>query len=358
MDMTAFQIWTLGMRAGAYIMVIFLLLMIWLKSPKKNVKYSFLFLSICLAGYLFLYIAPNWLFSTLYIFNLLLPTSLSLLVSSILGDRLHRKIHFSAATLIVLLGVIYVISDPPWQSARVLAFAANLGLCFFAFRNAFLNFKDDLNETRKRWRLAIGLTAVSYVAAAALLSLVLPWDASSRDVLRLLEGALLLVAILVLNLVSINSAFQGPAFVIDLKSVSDGPPPKIPMVNPEDATQIQDESKILQFMEAQRPYLEARLNLESLAASVGIPQHRVRNTLNRRLGHENFNDFINRYRVEHAARLFETPGMETEKVFAIALQSGFSSLAPFNRAFKKRFGVPPSDYRSGLKASVAPVAAE
>lgn len=355
MDMTAFQIWTLGMRASAYVMVIFLLLLIWIQSPKKNVKYAFLFVSICLAGYLFLYIAPRSIFSLLYVLNLLLPTSLSLLVCSVFGDRLHRKIHFSAVAIIISLGVIYVMSDPPRQFLRVLAFVANLGLCLFAFRNAFLNFKDDLNETRKRLRLNVGLAGVSYVVVAALLSLVLPWEDSSRDMLLLVEGAVLLVAMLGLNLISINSAFRGPAFVIELNAPPHQSSDNTPAAQPADTVQSQDELKILQFMDSQKPYLEVRLTLESLAGAVGIPQHRVRNTLNRRLGHENFNDFVNRYRVEHAARLFATPGMENEKVFAIALQSGFSSLAPFNRAFKKRFGVPPSDYRSSIRTEAESV---
>ena len=42
----------------------------------------------------------------------------------------------------------------------------------------------------------------------------------------------------------------------------------------------------------------------------------------------------------------ESEPKKDEKVYAIALESGFNSLAPFNRAFKEVYGVTPSEYRA------------
>jgi len=336
-------------------MVIFLLLLIYSRSKRLRVKYAFSFLTLCLGGYLFLYLAPKWLAPSLYLLNLLLPTSLSLLVSSVFGDRLHRRFHALAAVLILAAGTVYLLSDPPLEGARTVAFLANASLSFFAFRNGWINFKDDLNEKRKRQRLMIAYALLSYVVLAALLSLILPWDSNFRDLLRLGEGVVLLFAMLAINLLSISAAFSGSLFGMDppqkphelsvaVPPPQAGPPP----------SQSADELKILQFMDQQKPYLEARLSLDTLAAAVGVPQHRLRNVLHNRLEYENFNDFINKYRVEQAAKLLSSPDGAVEKVFAIALQSGFSSLAPFNRAFKKHFGVTPSEYRSRVQTGTGP----
>lgn len=353
MDSINLQTLALSLRAGAYFFAVFLLFLVWFRSPKKTLKYSFTFLNLCLAGYLFLYLAPNWLFAPFYLLNLLLPTALSLVVLSVFGDRLFLMLHGGAAFIIFAAGLVYILSDPPLHSARVIAFVANAALSIFALRNSWLNFKDDLNDRRKRWRLTLGFVVLAYVLGAAFLSLLLSWDSSVRETLRLAEGAVLLVAMFALNLLSINSAFSGSFFGMDsqkARAESDFAPPS--SAEALKAGQSQDEEKILRFVDLEKSYLEAGLSLEELAKAVGLPQHRVRHVLNQRLGYENFNDFLNHYRVEHAARLFATPEGASAKIFAIAIQSGFSSLAPFNRAFKKRFGVPPSDYRSALKTGV------
>jgi AraC-like DNA-binding protein len=78
--------------------------------------------------------------------------------------------------------------------------------------------------------------------------------------------------------------------------------------------------------------------------------------INQVLGAPNFNQWVNRYRIEHACRLLrEQP---RRSVLDISLDAGFGSLGPFNRAFKAATGCTPSAWRAqGGQASQSPLSA-
>lgn len=56
----------------------------------------------------------------------------------------------------------------------------------------------------------------------------------------------------------------------------------------------------------------------------------------------NFRAFLSTYRIDHAKRLLRTTG---KSIAEIALDSGYSSINTFNRAFKNAEGSTPSEYR-------------
>ena len=61
------------------------------------------------------------------------------------------------------------------------------------------------------------------------------------------------------------------------------------------------------------------------------------------MGYRNFNQFLNHYRIEEASRrLLES----TVPVSTIALDIGYGSLSSFNAAFKARYNMTPTEYRS------------
>ena len=65
-------------------------------------------------------------------------------------------------------------------------------------------------------------------------------------------------------------------------------------------------------------------------------------------GRRNFNQFINRYRVEEAARrLVDEP---RTPVLTIALDVGFRSISSFNTAFRAHYRKTPTDYRKSRLA--------
>ena len=54
---------------------------------------------------------------------------------------------------------------------------------------------------------------------------------------------------------------------------------------------------------------------------------------------------MNHYRIAEAKAALADPDQADVPVLTIALDAGFSSLGPFNRAFKAETGLTPSEYR-------------
>ena len=78
---------------------------------------------------------------------------------------------------------------------------------------------------------------------------------------------------------------------------------------------------------------------------MGAPEKTVRQLVNHRLGHDHFRAFLNANRVAEARRRLADPAHAGDKLITIALDSGFASLASFNRAFQAIESRPPSAFR-------------
>lgn len=92
-------------------------------------------------------------------------------------------------------------------------------------------------------------------------------------------------------------------------------------------------------------YLEPGLNIGGLADVLSIPEHRLRRLINGGLGYRNFAAFVNDYRIREAKRRLSDPDLAREQIIQHAFSLGYASLAPFNRAFRERVGVSPTEYR-------------
>ncbi len=109
---------------------------------------------------------------------------------------------------------------------------------------------------------------------------------------------------------------------------------------------------LLRLMADERVYRHENLTIGTLATRLGIPEYRLRRLINQRLGYRNFNTFLNNHRIEEAKAALADPTQAEVPVITIAMDAGFQSLGPFNRAFKATTGVTPSEYRR-LKDSAA-----
>ncbi|NYZ16807.1 AraC family transcriptional regulator, partial [Azospirillum sp. RWY-5-1] len=87
------------------------------------------------------------------------------------------------------------------------------------------------------------------------------------------------------------------------------------------------------------------LTVGALAAQVGVPEYRLRRLINGRLGHRNFAAFLNAHRLEAAATRLADAAQARTPVLTIALDLGYGSIGPFNRAFRARFGTTPTEHR-------------
>lgn len=94
-----------------------------------------------------------------------------------------------------------------------------------------------------------------------------------------------------------------------------------------------------------RVYLDAELKVAELAKRLREPEYKISRAITGALGRANFNQLVNGYRVAHAARLLADQSRVEQPILDIALESGFASLGPFNRAFKDSQQMTPREYR-------------
>ena len=90
------------------------------------------------------------------------------------------------------------------------------------------------------------------------------------------------------------------------------------------------------------------LNIASVAESNHLSPKQVQR-LFERTG-TTFHAFVLEQRLLYARRLLGNPGSRQQKIATTAYTAGFGDLSYFNRAFRRRFGMTPSEWRDGQPA--------
>ena len=103
-------------------------------------------------------------------------------------------------------------------------------------------------------------------------------------------------------------------------------------------------AELKRVMEDEKLFLNPDLTLKMLSKRIRIHYNYLSYIINDRFG-LNFNDFINRYRIEEAMKLLSDPGCRGKSILEIMFDAGFYSKSVFNKAFKKFAGMRPSEYR-------------
>ena len=112
-------------------------------------------------------------------------------------------------------------------------------------------------------------------------------------------------------------------------------------------------SRLERLMTVERAYRREGLTIGSFAALMRLPQYRLRQIINEGLGHRNFNAFLNPSRIDEAKTALADAGQKDVPVLTIAMDAGFRSFGPFNRAFKADTALTPTAFR-GLALTVWP----
>lgn len=96
-------------------------------------------------------------------------------------------------------------------------------------------------------------------------------------------------------------------------------------------------------------FVQKGIKVEDVAQLVELPPRLISYVLNR-IKKENFNSYINRLRVEYAAKqMKESPEIMKFSVQGIAEQAGFASRQVFSKMFQELFGVTPREYIERIK---------
>jgi AraC-like DNA-binding protein len=99
------------------------------------------------------------------------------------------------------------------------------------------------------------------------------------------------------------------------------------------------------LMKDGKAYRQEGLSIATLSQNLGVQEYRLRRLINQQLGHRNFSAFVNGYRLTEATAALADPHQAEVPILTIALDAGFGSIGPFNRAFKAHTGLTPTEYR-------------
>jgi AraC-like DNA-binding protein len=221
------------------------------------------------------------------------------------------------------------------------AFVLNVGivpplvLCAHMLWMAVSGFRDDLLEGRRHFRLWI----VAVIAIAILASL-LSEEIENPEAGNILRAVFAFCATLLMFFWLVK--FSDEALAFESKRVIAQQAPVEYAIDPRDQAVL---GKLNAEMEAGRAFLDPELSVGSLAKRVGVPEHQLRALINRGLGHRNFSSYVTGLRIAYAKAALADPEKARQQILRISMDSGFASLATFNRAFKALEGITPTDYR-------------
>lgn len=243
-------------------------------------------------------------------------------------------------------------TDPGASALTFLHAAAMVAFTAAAVWEVLRGWRDDLVEPRRVARRWVGLGIGVYAAIALAVELAV----RDRPVGLLLPalhvagiGTVALALALLVARQSLDAVLglpSAPAPVGALPEPVPVDPPLPPKAEASPALQ-----RLLRSMTEERAYRLEGLTVASLAARLGMGEAALRSLINQQLGYRNFNDFLHHHRLQDAAARLAT---EDLPVLTIALECGYGSIGPFNRAFRQRFGMTPTEYRAGVRLQKKP----
>jgi AraC-like DNA-binding protein len=237
----------------------------------------------------------------------------------------------------------------PASGVRLAIIAVNLlalGFIVLAVAQTIASWSSDLVEGRRRVRVFIVSAAALYGGLNAVLQISLS-GTDAAEIANAVNSAALaaVVAAISIAMMRVDGADLFPTTPEVQAEASDAA-----VVEFSADQKLVD--ALMRLMGDERIYRHDNVTIGRLATKLGIPEYRLRRLINQRLGYRNFNVFLNEHRIAEAKAALADPSQAEVPVITIAMDAGFQSLGPFNRAFKAITGVTPTEYRR-LKASAA-----
>jgi AraC-like DNA-binding protein len=121
-------------------------------------------------------------------------------------------------------------------------------------------------------------------------------------------------------------------------------------IDPEQRNRI--EHLLIQLIIDDKAYLNPDLTLDTLANSLEVNRVYISQVINEQF-QMNFSQLINYYRIQEACNMLSSAAYEKYTILYIAQKSGFQSISPFNRAFKKYMQETPSNYRKKMLRKIS-----
>ena len=240
-------------------------------------------------------------------------------------------------------------------SVRISIIAINLlalGFIALAVGQTITSWSADLVEGRRRVRVFIVSAAALYGGLNAVLQITMSGsgaaEIASADIANTVNSAILagVVAAICYAMMRVDGADLFPVAPEVQADLTD------PAVAESSAADRKLVDALMRLIGDERIYRHDNITIGTLATKLGIPEYRLRRLINQQLGYRNFNVFLNAHRIAEAKAALADPTQAEVPVITIAMDAGFQSLGPFNRAFKATTGVTPTEYRR-IKAAAA-----
>jgi len=290
-------------------------------------------LALCVSSTAWLWLAARALFNDRFRWAgpvLALALGMVLLGSAAAAPRLAARLEGGADPGRTALGTVHAL--------------AMVAFTLAALWEVLRGWQDDLVEPRRaarRWA-ALGIGVYATLALAVELAL------RDRPVDPLLPALHVLGIGSVAMALAVLVARRSLDLILGLPPAATAPagvaatpaPPEPPADEPPALRRLR------QAMADEHAYRREGLTLAALAADLGLGEAALRSLINQHLGFRNFNDFLHHHRLQEAAGRLTT---EDLPILTIALECGYGSIGPFNRAFRQRFGMTPTEYRAGAR---------
>jgi AraC-like DNA-binding protein len=200
---------------------------------------------------------------------------------------------------------------------------------------------DDLADARRRIRTPMMIAVGCF--CAVLSGFDIAWSLGYRDSwIKLSQAGALAVMALVGGWAFVRARgeiFLGPSF-----GAPDHPSPAVEGIelSPAESAIVE---KLGQQGDPDPVWRRQGLTIGAAADILGLPEYRLRQLVNGKLGFRNFSDFLNARRIAVAKEELRDPDKRGVRVSTIAFDLGYASLGPFNRAFKEATGMSPRAWR-------------
>jgi len=217
-----------------------------------------------------------------------------------------------------------------------------LGFIALAVGQTIASWPADLVEGRRRLRVFIVGAAALYGGSNAILQILIS-GRDAADVANTANAAVLagIVTAICYSMLRVAAPDLFPiASVVPAVTTAPGQ-----SIVAQDAADQRLVDALTRLMADERIYRHDNITIGTLATKLAVPEYKLRRLINQRLGYRNFNVFLNNHRIEEAKAALADPSQAEVPVITIAMDAGFQSLGPFNRAFKATTGVTPTEYR-------------
>ena len=218
------------------------------------------------------------------------------------------------------------------------AMTLELVLICYALAVAIKHWQADLVQERRYMRGGVITLTALYLFVVIVVEQLFNLEWEWLDTVKFISLALLVTGInFLLFALREGTLFDSPVETVTINEAPKTPSPEL--------------KRIIDAMTVDKLYRQEGLTISVLSRHLTIHEYKLRQLINGELAYRNFNDFLNHYRIQEVTEKLGEEDNGQLPVLTLALESGFRSLSSFNKAFKGKHGLTPTEYRNQIQKS-------